>query len=181
MEHWIRTGRRTLVKDRWVTLHADDCRLPGGRDISPYYVMEEKEWVHVVAIDAQGLILVTWQYRYAAGVVVAELPGGTTDEGEPPLIAAQRELKEETGFVAAEWTSLGWMYANPARQNNRIHCYLARGLTGGGAQALDISEEIAFGFKSIAEVKQMIDTGEFGQSMHIATFLRAVDQLRANP
>lgn len=177
MEHWIRTGRRTLVNDRWMRLHADDCRLPNGHTLTPYYVMEESEWVHVVAVDAQGRVLVTWQYRYAAGVFCAELPGGTADASEPPLSAAKRELKEETGFEAADWTLLGVMHANPARQTNRIHSYLARGLSGGGEQSLDISEEIAFGFRSTGEIKRMIHTGEFGQAMHIATFLLAADHL----
>jgi len=179
MEHWIRTGRRTLIKDRWLTLHADDCLLPNGKAITPFYVMDEKEWVHVVAIDSRGLILITRQYRYAANIVCAELPCGAAEAGEAPLSAAQRELKEETGFAATDWTLLGVMYANPARQTNRIHCYLARGLNGGGKQTLDISEEIAFAFQSVGEIRAMIQTGEFGQALHIASLSLATEYLNA--
>ena len=44
MKHWKTKNRRTLVKDRWISLHADECELPNGQVISPFYVMEEKEW-----------------------------------------------------------------------------------------------------------------------------------------
>ncbi|MBI5381508.1 MAG: NUDIX hydrolase [Opitutae bacterium] len=177
MKHWTRTNRRTLIKDRWLTLYADDCLLPNGVTITPYYVMDEKEWVHIVAVDSQGLVLVTRQYRYATNVICAELPCGAAEEDELPLNAAKRELKEETGFEAADWSPLGVMYANPARQTNRIHCYLARELHDSGHRTLDISEDIAFKFMSLPEIKRMIHSGEFGQALHIASFFLAAEHL----
>ena len=57
MKHWRTKSRRTLVKDRWISLHADECELPNGQVISPFYVMEEKEWVHIVALNPSGEIL----------------------------------------------------------------------------------------------------------------------------
>jgi ADP-ribose diphosphatase len=138
MKHWKTKNRRTLVKDRWISLHADECELPNGQVISPFYVMEEKEWVHIVALNPSGEILLTRQYRHAANVVCSELPCGAAEEGEEPLEAARRELKEETGYTADEWTKVAVLFANPARQTNRIHCF------GVGAQSLDDSEQISF-------------------------------------
>lgn len=178
MKNWTRTDRRTLVKDRWLTLYADDCLLPSGVTITPFYVMDEKEWVHIVAVDSQRRVLVTQQYRYAADVVCSELPCGVADEDELLLSAAKRELKEETGFEATDWSLLGVMYANPARQTNRIHCYLAHGLRDSGSRALDIAEDIDFEFKTLTEIKNMICSVEFGQALHIASLFLALEHLK---
>jgi 8-oxo-dGTP pyrophosphatase MutT (NUDIX family) len=174
MKHWKTKNRRTLVKDRWISLHADECELPNGQVISPFYVMEEKEWVHIVALNPSGEILLTRQYRHAANVVCSELPCGAAEEGEEPLEAARRELKEETGYTADEWTKVAVLFANPARQTNRIHCFLARSLTGVGAQSLDDSEQISFEFASQAEVMRRIQQGDFSQALHVASYLLAI-------
>jgi len=69
MKHWSTKSRRTLVKDQWIALHADECELPNGRVISPFYVIEEKDWVHIVAVNPGGEVLLTRQYRHAASLV----------------------------------------------------------------------------------------------------------------
>jgi 8-oxo-dGTP pyrophosphatase MutT (NUDIX family) len=174
MKHWKRKERKTVIKDRWITLYADTCELPEGQIIAPFYVMEEMEWVHVIAVDARGWILLTRQYRYAADVVSTELPCGAAEEGEAPLEAAQRELKEETGYIAGEWMKIAVLFANPARQTNRIHTFVARSLKSEGAQSLDVSEDIAFEFVSPDEVMRRIDKGEFCQALHVASYFLAV-------
>lgn len=178
MKHWITKSRTTLVKDRWISLHADECELPNGRVIAPYYVMEEREWVHIVALNPAGEILLTRQYRYAANLVCSELPCGVADEGEDPLAAAKRELKEETGHMADEWTQFAVLFANPARQTNRIHCFLARGLKLVGAQTLDETEEIAFEFAPHEEIMRRIEKGDFCQALHVASYFLAVEFLK---
>jgi ADP-ribose pyrophosphatase len=178
MKHWKTRNRRTLVKDRWISLHAEECELPDGRVVSPFYVIEEKEWVHIVAVNRVGEILLTRQYRHAAHVVCSELPCGAAEEGEEPLEAARRELREETGHTADEWTKVAVLFANPARQTNRIHCFLARGLKSVGVQSPDDSEEISFEFASRAEVISRIQEGDFSQALHVASFLLAVESLK---
>lgn len=178
MKHWTRKNRRVVVEDRWLKLYADSCELPNGQSIEPFYVVEEKEWVHIVAIDQNGEVLVTKQYRYAADIVCTELPCGAVEDGEAPLAAAKRELKEETGYEANEWIRLHVSYANPARQTNRIHCYLARDLHDSGIRDLDVSEDIVCKFSSRSDVKKFIHSGEFAQSLHIASFLMACEYLQ---
>jgi ADP-ribose pyrophosphatase len=127
--------------------------------------MEEGEWVHIVALNSDGKILLTRQYRHAANVICNELPCGVANEAEDPLEAAKRELREETGYVADEWTKLAVLFANPARQTNRIHCFLARGLKKVSAQTLDETEEISFEFVSQDEVLRQIENGDFCQAL----------------
>jgi len=146
--------------------------------LSPFYVLEEKEWVHVVALNSGGQVLLTRQYRHAAGLVCTELPCGAVEAGEAPLEAAKRELREETGHTAEEWTPIAALFANPARQTNRVHCFLARGLNRVGRQALDDSEDIAFEFVPRAEVMRQIQKGDFCQALHVATYLLTMAALQ---
>lgn len=175
MKPWRQLSSKLLVQDQWISLRADVCVLSNGSVIEPYYVLEEAEWVHVFAQADNGQLLIVRQYRYAANVVCMELPGGAVDVGETVLDAAKRELREETGYTASDWTYVGHCFANPARQTNRLHLFIARGLLKDGAKALDASEDIVESFATPSEVKGMMARGEFCQALHIASFYRALD------
>lgn len=178
-KHWERLDSRTVIEDRWLSVRADTCRSVDGRLIDPYYVIEDLDWVHAVAIDAEHRILVVRQYRHGAGVVCLELPGGTLDRGEDPLSGAQREMQEETGYIARQWEPLVAPWANPARQTNRVHFFLARDVADSGRRDLDENEDIEVEWISIPELKRRIDRDEFAQSMHIAGVLFALEWLKS--
>lgn len=175
-KRWTRKSRKEIVKDRWISLYADECVLPGGQIVEPFYVLEEKEWVHVVAINGDGTILLTRLYRYPADWLGWELPCGAVDPDENPLEAAKRELQEETGYIAAQWQQIGGpMYANPARQTNRMYCFVATDLTQAGPQSLDITEDIEFEFATPTEVMHRMANGQFCHALHIGCYLLAAD------
>lgn len=148
-------------------LRADRCELPSGKVIEPYYVMEETEWVHAAVFDTQNRLLLIRQYRYAGDAFGYELPGGTTDPGEDLLVATQRELLEETGCVADDWRHVAAPFANPARQNNRVHCYLARNVRKVAEPELEETEQITSVFKTVPEVLELIRVGEINQAVHV--------------
>lgn len=173
--HTLATSR--IHADRWIDLRADTCRTPGGTEIAPYYVLTYPDWVHVVALTADGGIVLMEQYRHGAATVCLELPGGAVDATDlDPVAAARRELREETGFAAAAWQPVCSLYANPAIQTNRIHTVLATGCTRVGDPTLEDGEEgLAVCVRRVAEVRAGLRFGLLGQSMQVAGLLLALE------
>jgi ADP-ribose pyrophosphatase len=174
MRPWKKINSEYVVADRWLQVTADRCELPNGIVLDPYYVIHEQDWVHVFALDHCSRLLVVRQYRYAADTICLELPGGVIDQGEDPLTAAKRELLEETGYTSNDWLQVGRMFANPARQTNRIHVFIARHVSATHVQRLDASEDIAFELLPLAVVQDAIAHGEFSQALHVASFFRCL-------
>lgn len=172
IHRWKRHTTKTLLHDRWLHLSADKCETSAGVILDPYYVMHESDWVHVVAQDSDGKLIIVRQYRYAADTMCLELPGGVIDQGETWLEAARRELLEETGYTAAQWSHVGWTHANPARQTNKVHLFLAQQLMQAGAQQLEESEDITYSLMTREEIEAAIHGGEFSQALHIASYFK---------
>jgi len=179
MQRWSRLSSTPVVDDIWLRVTADRCEIAPGKVIEPFYVVHEKEWVHVYAINTNSEVLTVRQYRYAADTICIELPGGVVDPGEEPECAAKRELLEETGHVAGRWSYVGRLYANPARQTNSVHIFVAEVLDHVGEQTLDDSEEIAWSFSTQAGISEAILRGEFSQALHVASLYRVQQFLRA--
>lgn len=103
--------------------------------------------VGIVALPSAGTLVLVEQHRPPVGRTVMELPAGLTGdvagaEDEPLVVAAQRELLEETGYVAGRWSELGLGYSSPGLTDESIVLFLARDLTKAGAGGGDASEEI---------------------------------------
>ena len=130
-------------RDRWLAVRSDTVRVPNGTILSPYHTIEFPEWVCAIALTPEREIVLIEEYRHGIERPSFELPCGTPDdEGEDVLEAMQRELLEETGYGSEEWHSLGSSTANTARQNNRVHAFLALDAHKVSDQKLDPGEMI---------------------------------------
>ena len=114
-----------------VNLRLDDAVLPNGNH-ALREVVEHPGGVCIAALTDERELLFVRQFRYPYGKVLLELPAGKLDKnGESPLEAGKRELREETGAVAAEYRSLGELYPTLGYCDEIIHLYFAQNLTFG--------------------------------------------------
>ena len=143
-------------------------------------VLDTADWVNVVALTPERRLVVVRQYRFGSGTVTTEIPGGVIDLGESPEAAARRELREETGYTAERWRSLGPVEPNPAFQTNLCHHYLAEGARPTHALELDPGEDIVVATLDLAEVRVQVRSGAIRHSLVISALSRVLD-LRVEP
>ena len=155
-----------------VKLYRDTVLLPdGGTSVREY--VKHLGAVCVVPVTDDGNVVLERQYRYAVGQTLVEIPAGKLDSAdEDRLEAAKRELREETGAVAREWTCLGDYYGSPAIMGERITMYLARGLTF-GAQDLDEDERLEVFTLPLAEAVRDVFSAKITDGKTQVALLRA--------
>lgn len=91
-----------------------------------FYTLETGDWVNVIAITKDQKVILVSQYRHGVDDISLEIPGGCIDQADnDPIIAAQRELLEETGYTSKQWQYLGKSSANPAILSNYCHFFCA--------------------------------------------------------
>ena len=143
VEPWQVLDSKYSYRDRWLAVRSDTVRVPNGTILSPYHTIEFPEWVCAIALTPEREIVLIEEYRHGIERLSIELPcGAPEDESEDVLDAMKRELLEETGYASQEWHVLGSSTANTARQNNRVHAFLALDARKVADQALDPGEVI---------------------------------------
>lgn len=173
---WRVTGTRTIYQDPYVRMRGDECETADGRALGLFAILEYRDWVHVVAIDAEDHVILVRQYRHGLGAVSLELPGGMVDasDGGDLAFAASRELMEETGYRAPSLVHIQSVTPNSATHANRMHVFLAEGVVPGGAQKLEPGEAIEVVRLPIAEAVRLALTGGMVHAMHVAALLIAL-------
>lgn len=140
-EAWRVVSSRMRHEDEWLRVRSDRCVAADGHVIDPFYVLEYPDWINVVALTADAEIVLVREYRHGAGRVLTGLIAGHVGANEPPAAAAERELREETGYRGT-LHELGSYWANPAMQTNRVWSYLAAGVERVTDTELDPNEDI---------------------------------------
>ena len=155
-----------LVYDgNFIKVRKDHARLPDGQVHSREYIVHPGA-VAVLALLDNGNLVMERQFRYAPQREFIELPAGKIDRGEDILITAQRELLEETGYVATEWSHLTTAWPSIGYADERIEYFLARGLTYEGRN-LDDGEFIEVFELPLAETMEWIRQGKINDSKTI--------------
>jgi len=134
--------------------------------------------VVILAIDerkSEPSVLLIRQYRYAANQELWELPAGRIDEGEDPLVAAKRELAEETGYLASEWKPALHYFASPGFLDETMSLFAARDLRKGKASPEE-DEVIACKLVPLSKAVQWVMSGKVHDGKAIAGILWAAQK-----
>lgn len=122
-------GSDTLHVGKILALRLDQVMMPGGR-VAKREVVEHPGSVVILPLDDDGSVMMIDQYRHPLGRRIRELPAGLLDApGEDPVATAQRELVEEVGFTARDWSVLVDLVPSPGFSDESQRVFLARGLT----------------------------------------------------
>ena len=177
---WHKLGRGDATAYRIFSVRREQYLSPRTGQPLNATILEAPDWVNVIALTPDQDCVLIRQYRFGTDRFTLEIPGGMIDPGETPLQAAERELREETGYTAAHWTSLGRVAPNPAFMRNHLYTFLAEGCVQSGAQVQDPGEDIEVLLKPLAAIDGMMESGEIDHALVMVAFL-ALDLKRRNP
>lgn len=144
--------------------------LPDGQLVTRQVVVHPGA-VAIIPLLPDNRVCLIRNYRVAVGKSLIELPAGTIDRNEPPAETAIRELREETGYTAARWHKLPPFFMSPGILNERMHLFVAEGLTA-GATAREPGEDIDNLIVPWAEALAMVERGDIEDAKTLVGILQ---------
>jgi 8-oxo-dGTP pyrophosphatase MutT (NUDIX family) len=175
--HLMKPDKQTLhYHGRVISVTSDEVVLPNGHR-ALLEVVHHPGGAAAVALDPAGRICLLRQYRYVAGGWLWELPAGKLEPNEPPLHTAQRELVEEAGVSASQWDNLGIVLSSPGVFSERLHLFLARGISAATA-AHERAEVIEVHWLAFAQARDWALDGTIADAKSVIGVLRAWELVR---
>jgi 8-oxo-dGTP pyrophosphatase MutT (NUDIX family) len=168
---WTTLQSRIAYSNAWLRIREDDVLRPDGQP-GLYGVVEIRPSVGVLALNERGEAALVGQWRYPVGRYGWEIVRGGSSEGETDMPAvARRELREETGYDAAQWSPLGAVDVCNGVTTDVQHLFVARELTFAGVHQ-DPVEEIETRWLPLEQVVQMALDGSITEVCSVAAILR---------
>ena len=169
-----------IYSGRVMALRSDRVVMPGGR-VATREILEHPGAVAVVALDAADRVMMLHQYRHAVRRRLWELPAGLLDvSGENPAVTAGRELAEEAGLAAQDWSVLLDVVPSPGFSDESVRVYLARDLSEVGRPDMGDDEEsdLELRWIALAEAVQLVFSGDVVNAVSVSGLL-ATQAVRA--
>jgi 8-oxo-dGTP pyrophosphatase MutT (NUDIX family) len=168
---WKVTGEKKVYDNNWIKVTEYDVINPsGGKGI--YGKVHFKNYaIAVVPIDEEGNIYLVGQYRFTIDEYSWELPEGGCPAGTDPLDTAKRELQEETGLIAGEWTAIMEMHLSNSITDELAYVYLARQLQQEDADPEE-TEQLEVKKIPFERVFNMVMNGEIKDALTVAAVLK---------
>lgn len=163
---WQKISTKIVYANPWIRVREDAVIQPnGGKGV--YSVVETRDSVVVVALNEKGEVYLIHSFNYPVSTWSWGLPGGGGD-GEAPGLAAKRELAEETGIDAKDWTFLGRTRVCSGLMTERMNVFLAQNLTQGDRLDADDKDLIGRGrFVSFDQIDTMIANNEIDDAQTV--------------
>jgi 8-oxo-dGTP pyrophosphatase MutT (NUDIX family) len=168
---WTILGEKPVYDNKWINVTEFDVLNPnGGKGI--YGTVRFKNLaIGVIPLDKDGYTWLVGQWRFPLDMYSWEIPEGGGDPALPPIESAKRELQEETGLVATEWTLIQEMHLSNSVSDERALIYMARGLKQEEAMPEE-TEQLMVKRVSFDEAFEMVERGEITDSMSVAAILK---------
>jgi 8-oxo-dGTP pyrophosphatase MutT (NUDIX family) len=176
LEDWTLLDSQVISDNPWNGLRKDRVRLPDGSEVPDFYISVRPHVAIVFALTPENDVILVRQYKHGARSIVVELPAGGFDAGNPRDHAA-RELREETGYEAAELRELGVLFDDVTKNTNRVHVFIGTGAQLVGEQMLDDIERrsgVEVLLVPLDDIRGMIVRGEIQGESSVAAALLAL-------
>lgn len=183
---WEEIKCEHIVQDEWIDFRRTAYRFPDGTSFEPFYSYSRRDYVVIVASDTEENYICVRQFRHGIKEVTTEFVaggiertdgreyGGSQDgASEAALLAAKRELLEESGYKSEEWEHLITVPSNATVSDNYAFIYRAKNCRKVAGQSLDETEYLNTTKLSKEEIEGLIERGEFQQAVHIMAWLLA--------
>lgn len=174
-----RLHSETIFRGEKLTLRVDTLKM-GDRPPATKEIIQHPGSSVMLPITERGTVLLVKQWRAAQGCYTLELPSGTRDGDEPPEVTADRELREETGYRASEFTPIGGFVPVSGYSEEYSHGYVATGLEFDPLPQ-DKLEDIMVVETTVDDLRRMCMNGDIDDALTIAAVTRAsafLDQAR---
>jgi 8-oxo-dGTP pyrophosphatase MutT (NUDIX family) len=168
---WERLTEEIVYECRIFALRRERSRFSRDNAEHEFHVLESPDWVNIVPLTADQHVVMVRQFRHGVREYTLEVPGGMVDpEDESPLVAARREMVEETGFDGDRIEPLGVVHPNPAIQANRCHTFVAHDVVRRHVPVFDSTEETEVALVPLADVPDLLRAGHITHALVVAAF-----------
>ena len=170
---WKKLSSKKIYDNPWITVVEDQVINPGGGQSQYGVVHFKNKAIAIVPLDNDGNTWLVGQERYTLGSYTWELPMGGAADGEEPIDAARRELKEETGLTASHWSQVLRLHVSNSITDEEGFVFIAQDLEEGEPD-FDETENLQIQKLPLAEAVAMIGRGEITDAISVAALLYVV-------
>lgn len=168
---WVRQESSTVCETRVFDVLRQRSRSPRTGEPHDFFVLETCDWVNIVPVTADDEVVLIRQFRHGIEDFTLEIPGGMVDDTDAsPLVAAGREMLEETGYGSDDIVPLGSIHPNPAIQANHCHSFLARNAERRAAPTFEGTEETEVVLEPLARIPDLIRSGSITHALVVVAF-----------